>query len=458
MVGTPWHLKGRVPMDRHNILYVCFRGTQGIQDLITDGLFGQAQFTPSTDLGVPDDAIQGSYHHGFLLCLDPGLDCSPLQTTRFAFIWNLARTQSDFQQGDNANTPTTHATARLLKKRTSSQILQEHKVLFSNVTMQTLQGDNANTPTTHVIAQLSGKENEQPASVQQLLQTTFGVQFALEDVTDKLSHVADILDSSYNTTSLPTFAAQATTDGNGMLLKFLTSEAEVKPADLEDLLAEMAHGTKITSLCGTKSLDSELWNCSSLGLPLDDGSTNKPLDMKSPRFSQDEEFGSLRLKEGYSTDDMKFEFEYQRVKEGRKRGRTRWAQDIGQSGPRRNLRFLKLNYIKQSTVLGRDDDPLNLKDFMLDMESLKAREEAAIRQAETEAERIGIGVTAEAQNIFDALSKTLPVRWDNTIIVVMNEVRVSNPYYPENVAGGPPAANERVRKVKDGSRYLNFRT
>ncbi|MCO5560437.1 hypothetical protein L7F22_014052 [Adiantum nelumboides] len=117
-------------------------------------------------------------------------------------------------------------------------------------------------------------------------------------------------------------------------------------------------------------------------------------------------------------------------------------QDIGQTGPRRNLRFLKVNCIKESTFLGHGDDALNLKDFMLDMESLKAREEGAIRQAEAEAERIGIGVTAEAQDIFDALSKTLPVRWDNRIIVVMNEVRVSSPYYPENVAGGPPAANE----------------
>ncbi|MCO5591951.1 hypothetical protein L7F22_045944 [Adiantum nelumboides] len=59
-----------VAMDRHSTLYVCFRGTQGIQDLITDGLFGQAQFTPSADLGVLDNAIQGSYHQGFLLCLD----------------------------------------------------------------------------------------------------------------------------------------------------------------------------------------------------------------------------------------------------------------------------------------------------------------------------------------------------------------------------------------------------
>ncbi|KAK4373205.1 hypothetical protein RND71_008589 [Anisodus tanguticus] len=69
------------------------------------------------------------------------------------------------------------------------------------------------------------------------------------------------------------------------------------------------------------------------------------------------------------------------------------------------------------------------------------------KQAEIDAERFGIGVTAEAQNIFDALSKTLPVRWDKTVIVVMNEVRVSSPYLPESVVGGTPAANERVRKV-----------
>ncbi|KAG9156464.1 hypothetical protein Leryth_019976 [Lithospermum erythrorhizon] len=64
-----------------------------------------------------------------------------------------------------------------------------------------------------------------------------------------------------------------------------------------------------------------------------------------------------------------------------------------------------------------------------------------------DAERIGVGVTSEAQSIFDALSKTLPVRWDKTVIVVMNEVRVTSPYLPESVKGGTAPANERVRKV-----------
>lgn len=41
----------------------------------------------------------------------------------------------------------------------------------------------------------------------------------------------------------------------------------------------------------------------------------------------------------------------------------------------------------------------------------------------------------------------LPVRWDKTVIVVMDQVRVCSPYFPESVSGGTPAANERVRKV-----------
>lgn len=50
----------------------------------------------------------------------------------------------------------------------------------------------------------------------------------------------------------------------------------------------------------------------------------------------------------------------------------------------------------------------------------------------------------------------LPVRWDKTVIVVMNEVRVSNPYLPESVSGGTAAANDRVRKVVSFSIHYEF--
>ncbi|XP_050133005.1 uncharacterized protein LOC126609029 [Malus sylvestris] len=122
-------------------------------------------------------------------------------------------------------------------------------------------------------------------------------------------------------------------------------------------------------------------------------------------------------------------------------------QEGSKGGARRNIRLLKANYIKELSYSGQAEDPLDIKKCYLDLNSLRAREELAIRQAEAESERIGVGVTAQAQNIFDALSKTLPVRWDKTVIVVMNEVRVSSPYTPESVSGGTPAANERVKKV-----------
>ncbi|GMH01635.1 hypothetical protein Nepgr_003474 [Nepenthes gracilis] len=126
---------------------------------------------------------------------------------------------------------------------------------------------------------------------------------------------------------------------------------------------------------------------------------------------------------------------------------TEILQEGSKSGPRRNIRLLKANYIKEFTFLRHGEDPLDLKNCYLDLHSLQAREESAIRQAEVEAERIGVGVTAEAQSIFDALSRTLPVRWDKTVIVVLDEVRVSSPYLPESVTGGTAAANERVKKV-----------
>ncbi|XP_057421060.1 uncharacterized protein LOC130715077 [Lotus japonicus] len=127
-------------------------------------------------------------------------------------------------------------------------------------------------------------------------------------------------------------------------------------------------------------------------------------------------------------------------------------QQGSKHGPHRNFRLLKANYIKDFTFLGQAEDPLDPTNCFLDLTALQAREVVAIRQAEADAERIGVGVTSEAQSIFDALSKTLPVRWDKTVIVVMNEVRVGSPYNSDSVIGGTPAANDRVKKVLEFER------
>lgn len=126
---------------------------------------------------------------------------------------------------------------------------------------------------------------------------------------------------------------------------------------------------------------------------------------------------------------------------------SRLPQEGSKAGSRRNLRLLKADYIKHFTFLRHGEDPLDLSKCYIDLDAVRAREQSALRQAEAGAERIGVGVTSEAQSIFDALSKTLPVRWDKSIIVVLNEVRVSSPYVPESVSGGTAIANERVKKV-----------
>lgn len=64
------------------------------------------------------------------------------------------------------------------------------------------------------------------------------------------------------------------------------------------------------------------------------------------------------------------------------------------------------------------------------------------------AANIGVGVTQEAQDIFDALARTLPCRWDGKTIVVMDEVHIAPPYNDcVGIQGGDPRAVERVSKV-----------
>lgn len=56
-----------------------------------------------------------------------------------------------------------------------------------------------------------------------------------------------------------------------------------------------------------------------------------------------------------------------------------FPQEGSKSGPRRNIRLLKANYIKEFSFLGHGEDPIDLKKCYLDINTLRAREELAIR-------------------------------------------------------------------------------
>lgn len=90
----------------------------------------------------------------------------------------------------------------------------------------------------------------------------------------------------------------------------------------------------------------------------------------------------------------------------------------------------------------------------VDMARCEAREAKAIKAAEEAAQRIGVGVTKEGQAMFDAISRTMPVRWDGTSIVVLDEVRITPPYSAADAVSSPEskAALERVKLVIDFER------
>ncbi|KAL1215338.1 hypothetical protein V5N11_009759 [Cardamine amara subsp. amara] len=111
-------------------------------------------------------------------------------------------------------------------------------------------------------------------------------------------------------------------------------------------------------------------------------------------------------------------------------------------GDLKNIRMVNANFITELKNLGKVKDPLSKKHLIL-LDALKSKERDAISNIE----RIGIGVTVEAQIIFDTLSKTHPVRWVNTDILAMGEVLIRSPYHSDCVFGGPRVVNNEVKRV-----------
>lgn len=86
----------------------------------------------------------------------------------------------------------------------------------------------------------------------------------------------------------------------------------------------------------------------------------------------------------------------------------------------------------------------------LDTRALKAREAKAIGDAFDREARRGKGVTREAQELFDAFSRTMPARWNGSNIIVADAVTIAAPYRIDDcrpIVEGDTAALARVRKV-----------
>ncbi|ORZ31560.1 anticodon-binding domain-domain-containing protein [Catenaria anguillulae PL171] len=83
----------------------------------------------------------------------------------------------------------------------------------------------------------------------------------------------------------------------------------------------------------------------------------------------------------------------------------------------------------------------------INWETSAHREAANIRLMETKLAKIGVGVGRDAQDLFDALSKTMECRWADSSIVVMDRVIISPPYRPENCKSNDQSALQRIKLV-----------
>lgn len=86
-----------------------------------------------------------------------------------------------------------------------------------------------------------------------------------------------------------------------------------------------------------------------------------------------------------------------------------------------DLRLIKEDAIVKTLHSVPPPETASLDLPVVDEQRSRVREERAVRAAQLEAAKIGVDVTKEAQQIFDALSKTLPCRWEGKSIVVLEE-------------------------------------
>lgn len=66
------------------------------------------------------------------------------------------------------------------------------------------------------------------------------------------------------------------------------------------------------------------------------------------------------------------------------------------------------------------------------IEYLPQEEREGIKQLIRERATSGVGVSAEAQSLFNALHKLVPCHWNDKAIIALDEVRIDPPYSPES--------------------------
>ncbi|PIA16497.1 hypothetical protein COEREDRAFT_81166 [Coemansia reversa NRRL 1564] len=125
-----------------------------------------------------------------------------------------------------------------------------------------------------------------------------------------------------------------------------------------------------------------------------------------------------------------------------------------ESSERKQVHLVKAVNITDVRVLSKEENSQNnIPEInVVPVAAIEARKQRALAQERERASRIGVGVSDRAQSIFEALSKTMPCRWEKDRIVVLDEVIIESPYTVDSCCEVTSAAFSlsRVKKVLQG--------
>ncbi|CCX10924.1 anticodon-binding domain-containing protein [Pyronema domesticum] len=121
------------------------------------------------------------------------------------------------------------------------------------------------------------------------------------------------------------------------------------------------------------------------------------------------------------------------------------------SGPH-DIRMIKVSFLKDVAVTGAAPAGVKFSTAEPRIGKVSAASLAAALAEQKRAATLGKGVTKDGQDIFDALHRTMPCRWHEKTIVVLDSVMIAEPYALTDVKGNDQNAVKRVKKVLEGER------
>lgn len=112
-----------------------------------------------------------------------------------------------------------------------------------------------------------------------------------------------------------------------------------------------------------------------------------------------------------------------------------------------NAYIVNLAHVTDVQIVSRPEKPIDTSLHPINLDRVSDRIKMAVEARQKKIDRIGVNVTAQAQDLYDCIAKTYnEIRWDGDVIFVLNDVRIIPPYRPDNCTGSQ-TCTERLQKI-----------